>query len=85
MKLRLTAVLIKEDDGGYSSICPELEVASQGETVEESIEMLKEAVELYLEDEDAKIPETVVQPFEIAYTENARIPEAACAVRGIKY
>ena len=45
MKLQLTAVLIKEEVGGYSSICPELEVASQGETLEEAVENLKEAVE----------------------------------------
>jgi len=81
MKLQLTAVLIKEEVGGYSSICPELEVASQGETLEEAIENLKEAVELYLEDEDAKIPETVVQPFEIAYQENVGTPKTAGAVR----
>jgi len=62
MKLKLTAVLVKEDVGGYSSICPELNVASQGETVEEAVGKLKEAVELYLEDEDAVIPETIVKP-----------------------
>jgi len=62
MKLKLTAVLVKEDVGGYSSICPELNVASQGETVEEAVGNLKEAVELYLEDEDAVIPETIVKP-----------------------
>ncbi|ODS42730.1 MAG: hypothetical protein MSIBF_05390 [Candidatus Altiarchaeales archaeon IMC4] len=49
MELQLTAVLRKEDVGGYSSVCPELEVASQGETVDEAIENLKEATELYLE------------------------------------
>jgi len=62
MKLKLTAVLVKEDVGGYSSICPELDVARQGETVEEAVGNLKEAVELYLEDEDAVIPETIVKP-----------------------
>jgi len=67
MKLQLTAVLIKEEGSGYSSLDSQLEVASQGETVEEAVEMLKEAVELYLEDEDAKIPETVVQLSGIAY------------------
>lgn len=30
-------------------------MASQGETIEEAIENLKEAVELYLEDEDVQI------------------------------
>lgn len=35
---------------------PELEMASQGKNVEDAIRNLKEAVELYFEDEDAKIP-----------------------------
>jgi predicted RNase H-like HicB family nuclease len=35
---------------------PELDIASQGKTVEAAISNLREAVELYLEDEDAKIP-----------------------------
>jgi len=34
----------------YVSHCPSLGVASQGSTVEEAIEMIKEAVELYLEE-----------------------------------
>lgn len=36
--------------------CPELDIASQGKSVEESLSNLRETVELYLEDEDAKIP-----------------------------
>ena len=36
--------------------CPELDIASQGKTVEVALSNLREAVELYLEDEDAKIP-----------------------------
>jgi predicted RNase H-like HicB family nuclease len=35
---------------------PEFDIASQGKNVEEALGNLKEAVELYLEDEDAKIP-----------------------------
>lgn len=34
---------------GYSVICTELDVASQGEIIEEAIENIKEAVELYVE------------------------------------
>ena len=48
MRFRLTALLIKEEKG-YTSYCPELGVASQGETVEEALKNLKEAVKLYLE------------------------------------
>lgn len=43
-----TAVVEKEGDG-YVSLCPELDVASQGATVEEAMAHLKEAVELFLE------------------------------------
>ncbi|HLD42792.1 MAG TPA: type II toxin-antitoxin system HicB family antitoxin [Candidatus Nanoarchaeia archaeon] len=42
-------VLVKQEDTGYSVVCPELNVASQGETFEESIANIKEAVELYIE------------------------------------
>ncbi len=35
---------------------PELDIASQGKNVEDALSNLREAIELYLEDEDAKIP-----------------------------
>ena len=34
----------------YVSFCPEVGVASQGNTIEESMKNLKEAVELYIEE-----------------------------------
>jgi len=43
-----TAIVEREGDG-FVSLCPELDVASQGETVEEATANLKEAVELLLE------------------------------------
>jgi len=46
--LRLTAIIEKEGDG-YVSICPELDIASQGNTVEEAESNVKEAIELFLE------------------------------------
>ena len=48
-----TAILEKEGDM-YVSLCPELDVASQGVTVEEATANLKEAVELFLECADAE-------------------------------
>ena len=45
----LLNVIIKQEGKGYSVICPELNVASQGETFEEAISNIKEAVELYIE------------------------------------
>ena len=47
-KFQFTAVIEKESDG-YVSLCPELDIASQGETVEEATTNLKEAVELFFE------------------------------------
>ena len=52
-----TAILEKEGDM-YVALCPELDVASQGATVEEATSNLKEAVELFLECAD---PEEVKQ------------------------
>jgi predicted RNase H-like HicB family nuclease len=51
-KLNVTAIIWQEDDV-YVSKCPELEVASAGDTPEEALENLKEAVELYLENAKA--------------------------------
>lgn len=43
-------VLTPEAEGGFSVAVPDLPgVYTQGETVEESLEMAKEAIELYLE------------------------------------
>ncbi len=44
----LTAVVEREGDG-FVALCPELDVASQGNNVEEATTNLKEAVELFLE------------------------------------
>lgn len=45
---RLTG-LIEREGSGYVSLCPELDIASQGDTIEESLANLKEAVEIFLE------------------------------------
>ncbi len=43
-------IVIKEElEGGFSVICTDLDVASQGETIDETMANIKEAVELYLE------------------------------------
>jgi predicted RNase H-like HicB family nuclease len=43
----LTATLWRERET-YVSLCPELDVSSCGDSPDEAIEMLREAVELYL-------------------------------------
>lgn len=47
-RLILTSIIWREGDV-YVSKCPELEVSSCGDTPEEALKNLKEAVELYLE------------------------------------
>ncbi|MEJ7682487.1 MAG: type II toxin-antitoxin system HicB family antitoxin [Segetibacter sp.] len=44
-----TAIIERENDG-YVALCPELEIASQGNTVEEAKINLQEAMELFFED-----------------------------------
>ena len=48
MVKQLTAIIEKEDDG-YVALCPEVDVASQGDTVGEARENLKEALGLFFE------------------------------------
>jgi len=48
MKQLLTAIIEREGDG-YVALCPELDVASQGDSVEEARRNLREAIELFFE------------------------------------
>lgn len=48
MTRRLTA-LIEGEAGGFLALCPELDIASQGETVEAARDNFKEALELFFE------------------------------------
>lgn len=48
MQKTLTAIIQSEGDG-YVALCPELDVASQGTTVEEARDNLREAIELFFE------------------------------------
>jgi predicted RNase H-like HicB family nuclease len=50
-KRQLTAIIEREGTG-YVSLCPELDIASQGETVEEARSNLVEAIELFYESAD---------------------------------
>ena len=43
-------VIVKKGEKQFVALCPELDVVSQGYTVEESINNLKEACELYIEE-----------------------------------
>jgi predicted RNase H-like HicB family nuclease len=54
--------VVKREGKWYVADCPELEIASQGKTVELALKNLREAIELYLQDEDAKVPEVDYRP-----------------------
>lgn len=45
---RMTAIIEREDDG-FVALCPELDIASQGATVEEARANLVEALKLFFE------------------------------------
>lgn len=67
---QLTAVIEREGDG-YVSLCPELDIASQGNTIEEARTNLTEALELFFETASAteiqeRLPtEIYVSPIEV--------------------
>ncbi len=46
--MNFTAIIEKENNG-YVSLCPELDLASQGDSVEGAINNLQEAIELFFE------------------------------------
>ena len=61
----LTAVLHKEEDM-YVAECPEVGTASQGKNIEEAINNLKEATELYLEEFPIKeLEKPIMTMFEV--------------------
>ncbi|MDE0078855.1 MAG: type II toxin-antitoxin system HicB family antitoxin [Caldilineaceae bacterium] len=53
MTKQLTTIVEREGDG-YVSLCPELDIASQGETEAEARENLREALELFFETASAR-------------------------------
>ena len=68
----LTAFIEREGDG-FVALCPELDIASQGTTVEEASANLREAVELFFEHADMQeikthlSGEVYISRFEAAY------------------
>jgi predicted RNase H-like HicB family nuclease len=46
--MKLTAIIGREGNG-YVSLCPELDIASQGDTVEQARDNLQEALQLFFE------------------------------------
>ena len=56
--MKLTVVLEKQEEGGYTVYAPSLPgCISQGETKEEALKNIKEAIELYLEPDTNELVE----------------------------
>ena len=53
MNRQFTAIIEKEE-GGYVSLCPQLDIASQGDTVAQARMNLQEALELFFETASAE-------------------------------
>ncbi len=73
--MRSFTAIIKKGEKQFVALCPELDVVSQGYTVEESLKNLKEAVELYIEEmgvpEEVSSGDTIVVNFEVKYNSKA--------------
>ena len=73
MKNRTFTAILEKEGQGYVALCPELDVASQGDTVEQAMTNLREAVDLFLEcASEAEVRERLhdevfVTRFEAAY------------------
>jgi predicted RNase H-like HicB family nuclease len=68
-RIVLTAELIKEEEGGYTVYCPELDIYSQGDDIEDAIKNLKEAAKLHIEElgiENVKLKEIQRREIEMA-------------------
>ncbi len=67
--MRSLTATIKKGEKQYVALCQEVDVVSQGHTVEEAISNLKEAVELYIEEEgfpeEVTSNDTIVVNFEV--------------------
>lgn len=48
-QLKQLTCIIEREDNGYVSLCPQIDIASQGESIEEARKNLVEAIELFFE------------------------------------
>jgi len=48
-KQRVFTAIIENEGQGYTALCPELDIASQGDSVEQARKNLIEAIELFFE------------------------------------
>jgi predicted RNase H-like HicB family nuclease len=60
VKKQILTAIIEREEGGFVSLCPELDIASQGSSIEEARSNLVEALTLFFETAD---PSEVVRRF----------------------
>ncbi len=48
-RVEITAEIVPAEEGGYIVYCPELDITTEGETIKEAIEMIKDAARGYIE------------------------------------
>ena len=67
MSIKVT-VLVQKEDNWYVATCIDNDVTSQGKTIEESLNNLEEALELYYEDErpDPRRTQMFITTMEVA-------------------
>lgn len=53
-------VIVQKEEKWYVAKCLDNSVASQGKTIEEALENLKEALELYTQSEEAEKPKQMI-------------------------
>ena len=68
--------IIRKGEEQFVALCPELDVVSQGYSIEESMNNLKEAVTLYLE--EMGLPEnaskdTILIKFDLPFNETSKV------------
>ncbi|MCK4808869.1 MAG: type II toxin-antitoxin system HicB family antitoxin [Candidatus Aenigmarchaeota archaeon] len=62
--MRSFMISIQKEDNFFVARCPELNVTSQGKTLEDAQANIKEAIELYIESFGIEnIPQEISQPF----------------------
>jgi len=72
-------VVIKKGEKQFVALCPELDVVSQGYTLEEAIKNLKEATELFIE--EMGIPEGISSENILVTSFEVKTHEAAKTIR----
>lgn len=62
-KINFTVIYYPQTNGTYTAICPELTLATQGDSIEEAEKMIKELIDDYMKHDKAMDYEDYVEGF----------------------